>query len=176
MNISFNLPYFKTEQTKQQLLIALFLKRKFYPYIKRKFPQHYLVQSIPYKNLEYIHKFCQRYPYFLSLDIKLYYPSIDHSILLQRLKELKQITKRLTQIERSITKIAKKLRSPTKLASSGLFEVPCGCYDTKLNPSHYHNAFLYFPIPQENEQTLTSIKSTTSQFSQIAVLPDQLKA
>ena len=45
-----SLPYFKVKPNKQELIIAKFLKRKFVPRIKEKFPQHYLIQSIPSEN------------------------------------------------------------------------------------------------------------------------------
>ena len=83
-----SLPYFKVKPNKQELIVAKFLKRKFLPRIKEKFPQHYLIQSIPSKNLEFIKKFSKKYPHFLRLDIALYYPSINHQVLLKKLPEI----------------------------------------------------------------------------------------
>jgi len=102
-----NLPYFKTKSNKQELIIAKFLKRKFVPRIKEKFPQHYLTQSIPSKNIEFIKQFSKKYPYFLRIDIALYYPSINHQILL---KKLPQIYKKISgkPISRRFQKYLKK--------------------------------------------------------------------
>jgi len=58
------------------------------PRIKEKFPQHYLIQSIPSKNLKSIKQLSKKYPYFLRIDIALYYPSIDHQILLKKLPKI----------------------------------------------------------------------------------------
>ena len=83
-----SLPYFKVKPNKQELIIAKFLKRKFVPRIKEKFPQHYLIQSIPSENLKFIKKFSKKYPYFLRIDIALYYPSINHQVLLKKIPEI----------------------------------------------------------------------------------------
>ena len=83
-----SLPYFKIKPNKQELIVAKFLKRKFVPRIKEKFPQHYLIQSIPSENLKFIKKFSKKYPYFLRIDIALYYPSINHQVLLKKIPEI----------------------------------------------------------------------------------------
>lgn len=83
-----NLPYFKTRPIIKEKSLANFLLRKFKPKIKNKFPQHYLVQQIPFKTLNLIKENSKKYPYFLRFDIKLYYPSIDHQILLKKLPEI----------------------------------------------------------------------------------------
>jgi hypothetical protein len=114
-----SLPYFKIKPNKQELIVAKFLKRKFVPRIKEKFPQHYLIQSIPSKNLEFIKKFSKKYPYFLRLDIALYYPSINHQVLLKKIPEIykkisgKPISKRFQKyLEKDIPEFLNK--SPYK--------------------------------------------------------------
>ena len=65
-----NLPYFKIKSTVEEKTLANFLLRKFRPQIRKKFPQHYLVQPIPYKTLKFVKDNVKKYPYFLKLDIK----------------------------------------------------------------------------------------------------------
>ncbi len=94
-----NFPYFlKTNnQLKRQheKKLADFLSKKFKPGIKEKFPQHYLIQPIQHKQLNAIKKHSIRLPYFLRFDIRLYYPSIDHQILIQKIPEIyEKISKR----------------------------------------------------------------------------------
>ncbi|MFH1233633.1 MAG: reverse transcriptase domain-containing protein [Patescibacteria group bacterium] len=83
-----NLPYFKTKLMVQEKNVAKFLKRKFLPFISRKFPQHYLVQPAPRIALKFIKENSQKYPYFLRFDIQFYYPSINPQILLQKIPEI----------------------------------------------------------------------------------------
>jgi len=83
-----NLPYFKCRPTAEEKALANFLLRKFRPGIKKKIPQHYLVQPIPSKTLEFIKRISKKYPYFLRFDIKLYYPSILPQILLEKLSSI----------------------------------------------------------------------------------------
>jgi len=85
-----NLPYFKIKSTSEEKTLANFLLRKFRPKIRKKFPQHYLVQAILSKTLKFLKDTLKRYPYFLKLDIKLYYPSINHQILIKILPEIYQ--------------------------------------------------------------------------------------
>ena len=82
------LPYFKLKQKPKEKILADFLLRKFRPKIKQKLPKHYLIQPIPRKTLEFIKEKSGKYPYFLRLDIRLYYPSINHQILLKKLPEI----------------------------------------------------------------------------------------
>lgn len=86
------IPYFKSKyNTKQKIeekSVADFLLRKLKPKIKERFPQNYLVQPIPYKTLNFIKETSIKYPYFLCFDIRLYYPSINHQILLKKLPEI----------------------------------------------------------------------------------------
>ena len=85
-----NLPYFKCGPTAEEKALANFLLRKFRPKIRRKFPQHYLIQPIPYKTLRFIKESAKKYPYFLRFDIKLYYPSILPQDLLEKLPNIYQ--------------------------------------------------------------------------------------
>lgn len=82
------LPYFQAKQKPEENILARFLLRKYKSKIKELLPQHYLVQSIPYKKLEFIKEKSKKYPYFLRFDIRLYYPSINHQILLKKLPEI----------------------------------------------------------------------------------------
>jgi len=84
------LPYFKIKPSPGEKIAANFLLRKFRPKIRKKFPQHYLVQPIPYKTLKFIKDNAKKYPYYLRFDIRLYYPSIDHQILPKKLAEIYQ--------------------------------------------------------------------------------------
>jgi len=83
-----HLPYFKIRRKAEEKVLANFLLRKFRPRIKEKIPKHFLVQPIPFKTLNFIKKTSKKYPYFLRFDIRLYYPSIDHQILLKKLREI----------------------------------------------------------------------------------------
>ena len=85
-----NLPYFKVRRRTKEKTLADFLLRKFRPRIKEKFPQHFLVQPIPFKTLNFIKETSKKYPHFLRFDIRLYYPSINHLILLKKLPEIYQ--------------------------------------------------------------------------------------
>src|SRR3989344_2533660 len=84
------LPYFKAKEALGERGMANFLLRKFKPGIKRKTPRHYLTQSIPHNRLRWIKEESKRYPYFLRFDIRLYYPSIEHAVLLEKLPEIYQ--------------------------------------------------------------------------------------
>ncbi|MCD6270437.1 hypothetical protein J7J23_01505 [bacterium] len=85
-----NLPYFKARKKPEEKLLADFLLRKFRPRIKEKFPQHFLIQPIPSKALNFVKETSKKYPYFLRFDIRLYYPSINHQILLKKMSEIYQ--------------------------------------------------------------------------------------
>jgi len=87
-----NLPYFNANSTlrtsKARKRLFLFLMRKFMPILRRKFPRHYLIQPIPSKTLNFIKETSKKYPYFLRFDIRLFYPSINHQILLKKTPEI----------------------------------------------------------------------------------------
>ena len=85
-----NLPYFNITPSAEEKTAADFLLRKFMARIKRKNPQHYLVQPGPYKSLKFIKNNTKKHPYFLKFDIRLYYPSISHQILIRVLPEIYQ--------------------------------------------------------------------------------------
>ncbi len=95
----YNLPYFRT--TNNNTEISRFLKKKFLARIKNIFPYHYLIQANHSKILKGIKLLSDKYPYFLRLDISMYYPSINHRILIEKLPEIykkisdKPISKRL---------------------------------------------------------------------------------
>ena len=85
-----NLPYFKVSKKAGEKTLANFLLRKFKPKIKKEFPQHSLAQPIHFKTLEFIREASKKYPHFLRFDVRLYYPSINHQILLKNLPEIYQ--------------------------------------------------------------------------------------
>ena len=88
-----NLPYFKIKDKEKET--ARFFSRKFKARIREKIPQHYLVEAVPLKTLQYIKENSKKYPYFLCFDIKTYYPSIDHHKLLKETeKNYKRIAKK----------------------------------------------------------------------------------
>jgi len=82
------LPYFRIKQKPEEKTLANFLLRKFKSGIKQQFPWHYLAQPIPHKTLSFIKKYSRKYPYFIRFDIRLYYPSIRHAIILKKLPEI----------------------------------------------------------------------------------------
>ena len=90
-----NLPYFKIRGKTEEKTLADYLLRKFRPRIKEKFPQHFLVQPIPFKTLNFIKETFKKYPHFLRFDIRLYYPSVSHQILLKKLPEIYPVRWRL---------------------------------------------------------------------------------
>ncbi len=75
------LPYFNISINKSEKELANLLLKKLKTKIKKRLPQHYLVQAMPSKSLDYIKQTAMKYPYFLRFDIKLYFPSINHEIL-----------------------------------------------------------------------------------------------
>jgi len=83
-----NLPYFNIRGKTEENILADFLLRKFRVKIKKKLPQHFLVQPVPFKTLEFIKENSKKYPFFLRFDIRLYYPSINHQALLKKLPEI----------------------------------------------------------------------------------------
>jgi len=88
-----NLPYFNQPQelsrskSKKEHMLAKFLLRKIKPRLK-KLPEHYMIQSVPYKNIDFIKEKSKSYPYFLRFDIRLYYPSINHALLIKEIKTM----------------------------------------------------------------------------------------
>jgi hypothetical protein len=77
-----HLPYFKVKKRKAYSVSSLFLLCKFLPCLKRKSFCHYLVTQDPRLYLKFIKKTSKNNPYFLRFDIKKYFPSINHHILL----------------------------------------------------------------------------------------------
>jgi len=84
-----NLPYYRSiNLQKEERVFAEFLLRKIKPRLKEKLPEHYLIQSIPYKKLKFIKEKSTSYPYFLKFDIRLYYPSICHETLSKEIESI----------------------------------------------------------------------------------------
>ena len=80
-----NLPYFKLKISNK--ILSNFLLRKYKSKIKQRLKEHYLIQPIPKKSLEFIRINSKKYPYFLYFDIHLYFPSINHQILINEIPE-----------------------------------------------------------------------------------------
>lgn len=95
-----NLPYFKRKEEDKKT--ALFLQRKFKKNIKEKMPYHYTVEQRHFKMLEYLKT--KKEPYFLRFDIKAYYPSIEHKLIL---KEIPLVYQKLTDKDPSRRFVAK---------------------------------------------------------------------
>jgi hypothetical protein len=70
------LPYYKGKTTQHDRELAVYLRHKFLPLVKRKFPQHFLVNSRPSARLSYIREQSKTHRYFLRFDIAAFYPSI----------------------------------------------------------------------------------------------------
>jgi len=88
----YNLPYYKinnmSKDFQEEKMLASFLVRKIRPRIKELLPEHYLAQAIPYKKLLFIKEKSKTYPYFLKLDIRLFFPSIHHDLLIKEIPEV----------------------------------------------------------------------------------------
>ena len=114
-----NLPYFnhsqkisRSKSNKENIvlqkdkekMLAKFLLRKIRPRLKEKLPEHYIIQSVPYKNIDFIKEKSKSYPYFLKFDIRLYYPSINHALLIKELEVMfgKEPTRRMKKHLKSI--------------------------------------------------------------------------
>jgi len=80
------LPYFKINEKNDYYALYRFLRRKFRPSLKNKFPYHYLILQDPRFYLKFIRQVSKNHPYFLRFDINKYFPSINHSILLSEIK------------------------------------------------------------------------------------------
>ena len=81
-----SLPYFQIKNKEKYLKLYLFLRRKFQPTLKRKYPSHYLVSQNPRLYIKFLKQVSKTYPYFLYLDVSKYFPSIKHSLLLAEIK------------------------------------------------------------------------------------------
>ena len=90
-NINY-LPYLRVEnpdKTKGRE-IDNFLARKFRKGISTICPLHYYLTPSTKDVLKFIKATSKKYHYFLRLDIKHYYPSISHKVLLQKLPQIHQ--------------------------------------------------------------------------------------
>ena len=110
------LPYFTIKNKSSFGRVAKFLKRIFSSAIRKKFPHHYLVQQHPDKILKFIKLNSYKHSYFLRFDIKLYYPSINHKILLNKLPEIYQRITNKTPSRRFKNQLKKEI--PEFLAES----------------------------------------------------------
>ena len=91
-NINY-LPYLRVEnpdKTKGRE-IDNFLVRKFRKGISTICPLHYYLIPSTKDVLNLIKATSKKYHYFLRLDIKHYYPSISHKVLLQKLPPIHQV-------------------------------------------------------------------------------------
>ncbi len=84
------LPYFQYKSFSWQSTITTYFRRKFFPPLRKILPHHYLLTQDIRKFLSFIKENSQKHPYFLRFDIKKYYPSIDHQILLKEIPNLYQ--------------------------------------------------------------------------------------
>lgn len=90
MKNTYQFPYFQIKRHLDHLKIALYLRRKFLPYLRPVFPYHYLITQDTRKYLKFIKETASKSPYFLRFDIKQYFPSISHSVLLKEIPFLYQ--------------------------------------------------------------------------------------
>lgn len=77
-----NLPYFNHHHHRK---LTQFLFKKFQTKLKQQQSNHYLLKNNPVYNLKFIKEQSLKYKYFLRLDIKKFYPSINHQKLLKQL-------------------------------------------------------------------------------------------
>jgi len=70
-------PYYKGKSNQADNELALYLRHKFMPHVRRRFPQHFLAEPRPAKRLAYIRRYSRTHPYFLRFDVQAFYPSVD---------------------------------------------------------------------------------------------------
>jgi len=80
-----NLPYLQNKNTFKTSYLARFLLKKIKKYLLKNSPYHYLIFHRQDKLLKFIQKTSKKYHYFLRFDIEKFYPSINHSILIELL-------------------------------------------------------------------------------------------
>jgi len=80
------LPYFRIKNEPEHFISARFLRRKFMPQLRKKFPRHYLITYNRRFYLKFIQAYSKTHPYFLRFDIDKYFLSIQHPILLSAIK------------------------------------------------------------------------------------------
>jgi retron-type reverse transcriptase len=80
-----NLPYFKNHATFKDIYLYHFLCKKFIPSLRKYLPYHYLLTYDLRKYFKFVNKTSKKYPVFLRLDIKNYFPSINHQTLLKEI-------------------------------------------------------------------------------------------
>ena len=120
-----NLPYFKSSTLSNDVVVYRFLCKKFVPSLKKQFPCHQLVTQDLRKYFKFINKTSKKYPYFLKIDIKNYFPSINHQIMLNEISSTyqqitnKPVSRRLRHyLKNEIPKFLS--RSPFKNRAIGL--------------------------------------------------------
>lgn len=80
------LPYFRVKNEPGHFISARFLRRKFLPELRKKFPRHYLITYDHRFYLKFLKTTSKTYPYFLRFDIDKYFLSIQHPILLSAIR------------------------------------------------------------------------------------------
>ena len=88
MSKTSSLPYIRKKGDKNYKTLSDYLTYIFKAKIRKKIPQHYFVGHSHADHLDYIKKHSELYPYFLKLDIRKFYPSIHHKLLLEELPRL----------------------------------------------------------------------------------------
>jgi hypothetical protein len=80
-----NLPYFRSLVASNDIIVYRFVSKKFSPCLRKYFPCHYLITQDLRKYFKFINQTSKKYPFFLKIDIKNYFPSINHQILLKEI-------------------------------------------------------------------------------------------
>ncbi len=186
-----HLPYFKTQNSREEKEVFKFLKRSFNPSLKKTMPQHYLIQQIPRKKLQYIKESSKEQKYFLRFDIKTYYPSINHGVLIENLgKNYKNITgrepsRRLKKyIQKEIPEFLSKspykkgisIGSPLSYILTGLFLLDL---DLKIKSPflrHTDDYVVFFKKKKEPELFLKNILIPTLQTLNLEINEKKLKS
>lgn len=83
-----HLPYFKSKVDLKERYLGNFLFRKTRPFLRKNLPEHYLVNRQHGLTVKYLKKQSAKYSYFLKLDIKKFFPAVDHSILIHKIPEI----------------------------------------------------------------------------------------
>ncbi len=80
------LPYFRVKNEPGHSISARFLRRKFLPELRKKFPRHYLITYDHRFYLKFLKTASKSHPYFLRFDIDKYFLSIRHPALLSAIR------------------------------------------------------------------------------------------
>lgn len=127
-NININLPYFFIKNNKVfENKTFRFLKNKFLPLIRKRLPNHYLINQNTQFYLRFILNTTRAYPYFLYFDIEKFFPSINHKILLNELKlNYKKMSGRQKISKRFETIISRDLKQFLYKSPFKTFGIPLG--------------------------------------------------